>query len=401
MSGSESAKKLFKILHYAAQNNVSDIHFRVGAPPAFRVQGELVNVAMPPYNEQDVMELARTIVQDTDRQQQLARVHEMDGSFELPGLCRFRFNVFRFDGKLGVVMRLIPAKIPTLDELQLPSVVKKIASTERGFVLVTGATGNGKSTTLAAMIDHINANQSLHIVTIEDPIEFMHPQKKCKITQREVGRDTQSFAGALRAALRQDPDVILVGEMRDAETIDIALKAAETGHTVFSTVHTTDASKTIGRMVSMFPADEQQMVRLRLADCLKATISQRLMMRADKKGRVCAQEIMIVNTAIAECIADPTRTAQIPEFIENGHELLGTQTFQQHLLDLYRKGTISLEVAKAAAPNAADFERYLRFSDAASNKRGTNGGNDAAHGLETSAVVLEMETASRPKKSAA
>jgi len=231
----------------------------------------------------------------------------------------------------------------------------------RGLVLVTGATGSGKSSTLAAMIDYINATSPCHILTIEDPVEFVHPLKKARVTQREVGRDTSSFAESLRSALRQDPDVILVGEMRDPETIDIALKAAETGHMVFSTVHTTDAIKTIGRLVSVFPPNEQKMVRLRLADNLMATISQRLIKRADGKGMIAAQEIMVSNPGIQECIANPDLTNTMNDYISKSHETSGGQTFEQHLVELYRSGTITVHEAKAAASNPQDFERNLMF----------------------------------------
>ncbi len=360
-----------KLLRFAAQNKVSDIHFRVGSPPTFRIQGELVQVSVPALTDADLGALTHSLLNDAQKQR-FAGAFELDGSYDLPGVCRFRFNLFRHDGKVAAVLRLIPLEIPTMESLGLPPVFKKIAEMERGFVLVTGATGQGKSTTLAALIHYLNSRQAVHIVTIEDPVEFVHPQMKAKVTQREVGRDTRSFADALRSALRQDPDVILVGEMRDTETIDIALKAAETGHLVLSTVHTTDAAKTVGRLVSMFPSDEQAMVRLRLADCLKATVSQRLLTPASGKGRALTLEIMLVNTAIQECIADASKTASIPQFIENSKDILGGQTFDQHLLELLRSGVITLETAKRASVNASDFERNLNFSDAANSKQGTS-----------------------------
>jgi twitching motility protein PilT len=262
---------------------------------------------------------------------------------------------------MAAVLRLIPAEIPTIESLGLPPVLKKIAGFSRGLVLVTGATGSGKSSTLAAMINEINTNCPYHILTIEDPIEFVHPQRRSRISQREVGSDTQSFAQALRAALRQDPDVILVGEMRDPETIDIALKAAETGHLVFSTVHTNDAIKTIGRLVSVFPPEEQRMVRMRLADNLMATISQRLIAKKDGKGMVAAQEIMVSNAAIADCIADPDKTGEINDFITKSKEMTGGQTFDQHLADLYLREVVSLDVAKEASTSPSDFERNLMY----------------------------------------
>jgi twitching motility protein PilT len=234
-------------------------------------------------------------------------------------------------------------------------------------VLVTGATGSGKSSTLAAMIDHINRTRAAHILTIEDPIEFLHTNKKSSLSQREVGPDTHSFSTALRAALRQDPDVILVGEMRDPETIDIALKAAETGHMVFSTVHTTDAPKTIGRLVGVFPPEEQTGARLRLADNLRGVLSQRLLPRANGKGRVVASEIMIATKTVQECLKSAEKTSQLKDIIERGRDQYGMQSFDQHLSDLYRQEIITLDVAKAAASNPSDFERALNFGDAPAN----------------------------------
>lgn len=353
---------LLKLIQWAVQNGVSDIHLREGEAPALRVKGDLASVKAEPYSGADMQEICGVILGEPYDPKTADMTKEIDGSFEVPEVARFRYNIFRHDQKLGVVMRLIPLKVPTIELLGFPEVVRKIALLERGFVLITGATGSGKSTTLAAMVDHINQRRHGHIVTIEDPIEFIHSPKRSRISQREIGRDTTTFANALRAALRQDPDVILVGEMRDLESIDIALKAAETGHLVLSTVHTTDAPKTINRLVSMFPAEEQSMARLRLAEALKATISQRLLKRADGNGRVVAQEIMLVNTAIQECIADPSKTAEIHSFIEKGSDVLGCQTFAQHLRELYGAGLIDLETAKAASANAADFERDLNYS---------------------------------------
>jgi twitching motility protein PilT len=276
-----------------------------------------------------------------------------------------------------------------------------IAEMPRGLVLVTGATGSGKSSTLAAMIDHINTHCAAHILTIEDPIEFVHPQKKARVTQREVGRDTDSFAGALRSALRQDPDVILVGEMRDPETIDIALKAAETGHMVFSTVHTTDAIKTIGRLIAVFPPNEQKMVRIRLADNLMSTISQRLLKKADGKGVVVAQEIMVTNAGIQECIMNPDLTGTMNDLITRSHETSGGQTFEQHLAHLFRSGTISLEEAKSASTNPQDFERNIMFgSGSASSGAGKDNKPTRPAGFDDK-VDLDLGTPDKeePKES--
>ncbi|MBC7691723.1 MAG: PilT/PilU family type 4a pilus ATPase [Methylotenera sp.] len=343
------------------QLGVSDVHLHPGTPPGFRMKGDMINVKMPPLTDEDMIRICGYMVKDQEVLQNLPKLKDYDGSFEVKGLSRFRFNIFRNRGKIGAILRLIPAIIPTIDQLKLPGVLRTIADMHRGLVLVTGATGSGKSSTLAAMIDHINTNHKMHILTIEDPVEFVHQQKMSRVTQREVGTDTNSFAGALRSALRQDPDVILVGEMRDAETIDIALKAAETGHMVFSTVHTTDAIKTIGRLISVFPPEEQRMVRMRLADNLTATVSQRLIARAEGTGMVAAQEIMIANGGIRECISDPALTGQINDFISKSRELVGGQTFEQHLVELYQAGHISLVAAKEAASNAADFERNLIY----------------------------------------
>jgi twitching motility protein PilT len=263
---------------------------------------------------------------------------------------------------MGIVLRVIPSQIPTIDDLKLPGVLRKISDASRGLILVTGATGSGKSSTLAAMIDYLNANQALHILTIEDPVEYLHPQKKCRMSQRELGRDTASYGKALKSALRQDPDVILIGEMRDYETLDIALKASETGHLVFSTVHTSDAMKTIGRLIALYPAEEQMAARLRISDNLHAIISQRLI--PDKEGkRVVAQEILINNFGIAECIADPGKTGEIPDFIEKGKEVSGMQTFDQALVELAQNGTITTATALEYASNPADFQRNLSFGN--------------------------------------
>jgi twitching motility protein PilT len=349
------------LLTYASQNNVSDIHFRVGSPPAFRVKGDLHNVQAPPFTPQDIRDICNMMIQDNETRKKVDSLFEIDGSFHIAEIGRFRYNIFRHMGELAAIVRLIPLKIASFSTLGLPDVLKKIAMINRGFVLVTGATGSGKSTTLAAMMDYVNGHRASHIITIEDPIEFMHFPKKSRFTQREVGRDTDGFIPALRSALRQDPDVIMVGEMRDAESVDIALKAAETGHSVFSSIHTTDAAKTIGRLIAMFPPEEQNMARLRLADVLRATVSQRLLKKVDGEGRVVALEIMLTNTAIQECIADPKRTSEITKFIENSSDVNGSRTFEQDIVRLYKSGVISSNTAKRASANPGDFERNLMY----------------------------------------
>jgi twitching motility protein PilT len=342
------------------QNGASDIHFRPGDPPIYRVNGVLRPLRTEKLAPEHTREVALHLIHDPEIKNRVDAIQEHDSSYGLVGVARFRVNIYRQRGTLAIILRIIPANVPTIEGLGLPEVLKSIASQERGLVLVTGATGSGKSSTLAAMIDHINRNESLHILTIEDPIEFIYKNVKSSISQREIGPDTSSFAIALRSALRQDPDVILVGEMRDTETIDIALKASETGHLVLSTVHTTDASRTINRLISVFNAEEQAMVRLRLADSLMGTISQRLLPRADNKGRAVALEIMVQTKTVQEYIRED-RANELKDVIEKGRDTYGTQSFDQHLSKMYREGIISLDTARSAATNPADFQRALEF----------------------------------------
>jgi twitching motility protein PilT len=378
------------LLASAVKHGVSDIHLQTGQVPGFRLKGDMVGVKAPPLTEADILQILRVMITDKATQDKVIELTDYDGSFEVKNLGRFRFNVFRNRGKLGTILRTIPSAIPSLEQLGLPPVLKTIAMMGRGLVLVTGATGSGKSSTLAAMINEINRECPYHILTIEDPVEFVHTPNKSRITQREVGRDTGSFAQALRAALRQDPDVILVGEMRDPETIDIALKAAETGHMVFSTVHTTDAIKTIGRLVAVFPPAEQKMVRIRLADNLVSTISQRLIKRADGKGMVAAQEIMVANTAIQECIANPELTGSMNDYIANSKDTVGGQTFDQHLVELFRKRIVTLEVAKESSANAADFERNLMFGSGSGGSQGKEESGQTHRPDTSQTVALDL-----------
>ena len=353
--------QLQALLAAGVKHGASDIHFRVGGPPTYRVRGGLAQLKYNTLTPTDTEDLARMMVRDPKILDKLPELQEYDTSYSLPGVARFRVNVHRQRGSLSLVLRIIPSSVPTIADLGLPPVLAQIASEERGLVLVTGATGSGKTSTLAAMIDHVNATRAVHILTIEDPIEFLHKNKLASVTQREIGLDTHSYQVALRGALRMDPDVILVGEMRDAESIDIALKASETGHMVFSTVHTTDASKTVGRLLSVFTPDEQAAVRQRLADNLRATISQRLLPRADGKGRAVALEIMIVTGMITELLRDP-KGGSLKDTIEKGRTQYNMQSFDQHLSDLFHAQVITLETALAAATNRADFERALHFS---------------------------------------
>jgi twitching motility protein PilT len=351
-----------KFLAAAVKAGASDIHMKAGAQPTLRVHGVLKEVKLDPLTAEATARLVSNILERNELEVNLRGLREYDTSYQVPGVGRFRVNILKQRGEFAAILRVIPEDIPSLDELNLPAILKTIAKEERGLVLVTGVTGSGKSTTLAALINEINCEARKHIVTIEDPIEFLHRDKLSRITQREVGADTESFSLALRAALRQDPDVILVGEMRDAVTIDTGLKAAETGHLVFSTVHTTDAAKTIGRLIDVFPHDAQDAVRVRLAENLRGTISQRLLRKSDGQGRVVAMEIMRVTLTVQELIKDPSRTGEIKDYIERSREMYGTQSFDQHLIELYQEGVITLDTAKAAATNPADFERALYVS---------------------------------------
>jgi twitching motility protein PilT len=350
-----------KVLEYGVKNGASDVHFRPGEPPTFRVNGELRPIKGDKLTPAATKQIALNIITDSVVRAGIDEVQEYDTSFSVPGISRFRVNIYKQRSAFAVVLRSIPNEVPTLESLRLPAVLKPIAENQRGLVLVTGSTGSGKTTTLAAMLNHINQTQAVHILTIEDPIEYLHRSQRASVSQREVGLDTQNFNMALRSALRQDPDVIFVGELRDYETVDIALKAAETGHLVLATVHTTDAVKTVGRMLSFFPGDEQAAVRARLAETLKATISQRLLPRIDGRGMVLAMEIMVSTKTVEEYILDESRTGGLKDVIEKGRTTYGMQSFDQHLSELYKAGLVKLEVARGAASNPSDFERALNF----------------------------------------
>ena len=352
-----------KLIKSAVNNNVSDIHLRTGEKPSFRVKGDLVAVKSEPLTKENIYEIFTFLSEGKHKGIKPSDLSEVDGAKSIKGLCRIRFNFLKYQEKFALVLRIITLEVPTVKGLGLSSVIKKIALAKQGLVLVTGATGSGKSSTLAAMINHVNETKPVHILTLEDPVEFIHSTLKAKITQREIGVDTGNFNEALRAALRQDPDIILIGEMRDAETISIALKAAETGHLVFGTIHTTNAMNTIGRLLAMFPPEEQNAVRARLSDNLYATISQRLVKTKDGKGRVAAQEIMIATPGIREAISKPELTHEIYTYISKGKKGLGTHTFDQHIMDLYRKGLITSEEAKKNASSPEDFERLLLLDD--------------------------------------
>lgn len=351
------------IIKSASAAGVSDIHLRTDEKPFFRLRGDLIQVKAEALSHIDLKLICSLMIKDTEVLKTIETIKEHDGSFSLPNVCRVRFNILRYQDKLGIILRLISENIPTTEDLKLPPVINKIASANAGLVLVTGATGSGKSSTLAAMINYINTTSAVHILTLEDPVEYIHLPLKARITQREIGQDTVDFSSALRSALRQDPDIILIGEMRDSETISIAIKAAETGHLVFGTVHTTDALSTIGRLISMFPPEEQNVVRIRLADNLHATVSQRLLKTIDGKGRIAAQEIMINNPGIRESILDPVRIKDIYTYIEKGKNSSGAQSFDQHITQLYKDGLITMAEAKGNATKPEDFERNLMFGN--------------------------------------
>jgi len=347
--------ELNEILTIAVKARGSDIHIKAGLPPIVRIDGKLRPIPnasrIPP---ETVSSMAAAIM--NDRQRKLFEDnYEVDLSYGVPGLGRFRVSVYSQRGTVAMVFRAIPFGIPSMDSLNLPPVLKKIAVEERGLILVTGTTGSGKSTTLASMIDYINEHRTCNIITIEDPVEYLHRDKKSIISQREVGFDTPSFATALKGALRQDPDVILVGEMRDFETIETAMTAAETGHLVMSTLHTLDAAETVNRIISVFPPYHQQQVRMQLSGVIKGVVSQRLVPRADGKGRVPAVEVMLGTARIRECIDDKDKTKQIPEAIAQGVVSYGMQTFDQSLMQLFTKKFITYEEALRQTSNPDDF----------------------------------------------
>jgi twitching motility protein PilT len=344
------------LLRIAMERKASDLLMKVGNYPHIRIDGELVPLTdQPRISAEDMLNMTFSMM--SNRQKQKFKENaELDLAYGVAGLGRFRVNVFQQRGNVGVVLRVIPTKIRSLDELYLPRILDSICDEQRGLVLVTGVTGSGKSTTLAAMIDRINSTRPEHIMTIEDPIEFLHRDKKGFVNQREVEVDTPSFASALRASLRQDPDVILVGEMRDLETIQTALHAAETGHMVFSTLHTLDAVETINRIISVFPPPEQKQIRLQLAATLRAVISQRLVRRADGTGRVPAAEVLVTTAFIREAIIIPEKTRTIKEALAAGTSQYGMQTFDQSLYDLYTQGLITYDVALENASNPDDLK---------------------------------------------
>jgi twitching motility protein PilT len=354
-------------LRYLVERGGSDLHLKVPAPPIIRLDGQMQPVeGEPPITADDTLSALHTMLKDPKKLQEFADDNEVDFSYSLPGLARFRVNAFRQRGSVSIVIRAIPVSIRTIEDLGLPPVIRDLAEEERGIVLLTGTTGSGKSTTLAAMVDHINSTRRRHIVTIEDPIEFLHQDKMSIINQREVGMDTGSFKQALRRVLRQDPDVILVGEMRDEETVHTALSAAETGHLVFSTVHTVDAPETVNRLIDFFPPHMHQQVRAMIASTLKGAVSQRLVPTADGQGRVACAEILRMTGRARDMIMDPTQTGRLQEVIADG-EYYGMQTFDQGLFHHVKAGRITMDMALQFATSPSDFKLLV----AADGRRGT------------------------------
>ena len=344
--------EISELLAFAVKNKASDLHLSAGLPPMIRVHGDIRRINLPPMDHNTVHDMVYDIMNDGQRKVYEESL-EVDFSFEVPTLARFRVNAFNQNRGSGAVFRTIPSKVLTLEELNAPKIFKEISDQPRGIVLVTGPTGSGKSTTLAAMVDYVNDSTFGHILTVEDPIEFVHQSKKCVINQREVGPHTLSFSNALRSALREDPDVILVGEMRDLETIRLALTAAETGHLVFGTLHTSSAAKTIDRIVDVFPAAEKEMVRSMLSESIRAVIAQTLLKTKDGNGRVAAHEIMIGTPAIRNLIRE-NKIAQMYSSIQTGQNV-GMQTLDQCLQDLVRRNVVSVGEARARAANKDMF----------------------------------------------
>ena len=347
------------VLQQMIQHNASDLHLKVGRPPTLRIDGHMVSLELPALKQEDLRSLAEQIMAPKNIKE-FSEQKESDFALAVPGIGRFRVNAYQQRGTIAYALRTVPFQAKTISELNLPDVCERIALMPRGLILVTGITGSGKSTALASMLHYINQNRHANIITIEDPIEFLHRDIKSSINQREVGTDTNSFAQALRRVLRQDPDIILVGEIRDIDTLDTALKAAETGHLVFSTLHTTDATQTINRILSFYPPHQQEEVRYMLSTALKAIISLRLVRRADKKGRVPAAEILVNTEAVRDQMRDMSKSMNIPQLIREGAVPYGMQSFDQSLMNWYQKGVISYDDALFAATNPAEFSLRLQ-----------------------------------------
>ena len=350
-----------RIIKAAVDRGASDLHIKAGDVFRARIHGKLVPLTKQALTPDQTRTIALHLMSNEDDKSRIDKIMDYDCSWSSPGIGRFRVNIMKQRSSFMIVMRVIPFDVPTFATLRLPPALARVAEAERGMVLVTGVTGSGKSSTMAAMVNYINQHENRHILTLENPIEFLHTDQQSAITQREIGQDTIDFKMGLRAALRQDPDVVMIGEMRDAETIDTAMKAAETGHLLISTLHTPDARSTILRIMAMFPPEEQDVVRIRLSETLTSVVSQRLLPRADGNGRVVAAEILIVTPAVRDMIADGRRINEIHDYIEDGRDQYGMQTFDQHLSDLVHDGTVTFETAVAAATNPSDFQLKMNM----------------------------------------
>ena len=359
-AGDAQPRGVEQIIKAAIDRGASDLHIKAGDVFRARIDGKLVPLTKQRLTPEQTRAIALRLMPNEDDRNRLDKLHEYDCSWGVPGVGRFRVNILRQRSSFMIVMRVIPFDIPTIESLKLPSVLTTIAAAERGMILVTGITGSGKSSTMAAIVNHINQNNQKHVVTLENPIEFLHRDINSSITQREIGVDTDDFRAGLRAALRQDPDVIVIGEMRDVETVDTAMKAAETGHLVISTLPTPDAVATVSRVLAMFPPEEQEIARLRFAETLQAVVAQRLLPRADGHGRAAAVEVLICTAAARAIIRDAGRAAELYDYIREASEQYGMQTFDQHLMDLVGDEVITYETALASATKPADFELQMR-----------------------------------------
>ena len=349
-----------QVIKAAIDRNASDLHIKAGDVFRARIDGKLVPFTKQRLTPEQTRAIAQHLIANDEDRARLDKLRDYDCSWGMPGVGRFRVNILRQRSSFMIVMRVIPFDIPTFDTLKLPAILATVAAAEHGMILVTGVTGSGKSSTMAAIVNQINQTQHKHVVTLENPIEFLHRDINSSVTQREIGVDTDDFRAGLDAALRQDPDVVLIAEMRDADTIDTALKAAETGHLVISSLHTPDAVSTITRLVSMFPPEEQEVTRVRLGEALQAVVSQRLLPRADGHGRVPAVEVLICTAVARDLMKDPAPAQELHDYIAEAREQYGMQTFDQHLIELVMDEVVTYEVAVAATTNLKDFERQMR-----------------------------------------
>jgi twitching motility protein PilT len=351
-------KSIDELLAKVADSGASDLHLKVGSPPMIRIDGELKGFDEPSCSPEDTKDYAAALMSEKQIRR-FSETNEIDFAYSAPDIGRYRINVYRQRGTISLALRQVVTRVPDFEELNLPAVVQKLALEPRGMVLVTGTTGSGKTTTLASMIDHINRNMRKHIVTIEDPIEILHKDHTCIVNQREVGLDTENYGTALKYVLRQDPDIILIGEMRDQETVRTALTAAQTGHFVLSTLHTIDVAETINRIIDFFPLYQQKQVRIMLAGSLRGVISQRLLLKTDGKGRVPAVEVMCMTGRIRDLILDPAQTHMIHTAVQEG-DYYGMQTFDQSLLDLYERGMVTFDDAQNMATSPHDFRLMVQ-----------------------------------------